>query len=48
MFSCKYCVIPKNTYFEDNLQMAASEEWGVTSAENSQKIEADSRAGRYI
>ena len=25
MFSCEYCEISKNTYFEENLRMIASE-----------------------
>ena len=29
MFSCEYCKIFKNIYFEDPLQMAASASWSI-------------------
>ena len=29
MFSCEYCKIFKNIYFEDHLQMAASASWSI-------------------
>ena len=29
MFSCEYCKIFENIYFEDHLQMAASASWSI-------------------